>query len=77
MRLYCFESKQQIKPQLRIKFLVCQKTYIVMSNEIESLIKIYPVAKPTVRSETVATYTFRSSMPNNYTVYSLIERSRY
>ena len=47
-----------------------------MSNEIESLIKIYPFAKPTVRSEapkTVGAFeklhalqTSRSSVPNKY-----------
>ena len=50
---------------------------LVMSNEIDSLIKIYPFAKPTVQSEaqkTVGAFgklhalqTSRSNMPNNYT----------
>ena len=77
-RGYCFKSMQAIgKTPTQKRILRVPEKSLIMPNEIESFIKIYQFATPTVRSEAPKTVnafeklhalqqTSRSSMPNNY-----------
>ena len=89
--LFQDQATDKAPTQERISFVPGK--YLVMSNEIESLIKIYPFTKPTVRSEaskTVGAFeklhalqTSCFSMPTNYAWILLpllshyMDRSRY